>query len=158
MLTVDDPPVDDPTTDDTTTDSNTVKGSILATQTMTAIAYAMNIASSSISLTSPQSLWLIIGQFQLLMLLLISEAFIPRDIADYIMGMDYTMFSFGFINVKDWQLISNPIKHLSYPQSSYSLYFIGLESGSGLVNILSLLFTILLITLLHLLILVLYRL
>ena len=45
---------------------------------------------------SPQKLWVVLGQFQMFILLLLTSAYVPKNVADYLLGMDYAMFSFQF--------------------------------------------------------------
>lgn len=114
----------------------------MATIAITSLAYAMNIASASISMTSPQSIWLVMGQFQLLMLLLLSDAYIPKDVETYILGMDYTLFSFNFLKIKEWKFPSKIYEYFDYDQSKADLILVGFSSGSAIINILSILITL----------------
>ena len=77
--------------------SQQVKNAILATQIILAFTFITCLVSSIVSMSYTKFIWIIIGQFQLLMYLLLTKAYIPKLIADYIVGIDYIMFSFNFI-------------------------------------------------------------
>jgi len=124
---------------------------------MTSLAYGINLASSLLSLTSPQSIWLIIGQFQLLMLLLLTGAYIPKFVADYLAGMDYTLFSFSFLKTDKWNFLLYFKSWFDYKQENVMLDFIGIKSGSTLINNLSLIFMFIIMMLLHAFVLAIYK-
>ena len=52
----------------------------------------------------PETIWMIVNQFQLMMLIPLTGAFIPDDIVNYISGGSFTNFNFNFI-----PLISAPV-------------------------------------------------
>lgn len=76
---------------------------------------------------------MIMGHFQLLIVLLKSDAYIPKSIADYVIGMDFSFFSFSFLHTEKWILYFMD-KELDYQQSDSKLKFMGLDSGSSTVN------------------------
>jgi hypothetical protein len=105
---------------------------------------------SALRLSSPQSLYFIVNQLQLLMLLPLTGAFIPKDIIDFFVGMSFSNFNFDFIPVDKIPIFSHIFEKLGYDHDSEYLKDIGVESGSTLVNNLSLIFIYILLAFCHL--------
>ena len=130
--------------------SSAAEASTVSTVTLTSIGMASVIATSIISLTSPQGIWISINEFQLLLLLLLTGAYFPSNISYYLTGVSFSSFSFNFIPVikspgpnylKSW---------LDFNLNNDYLSDIGLNSGSSIINNFSLFTTILLQIGLHL--------
>lgn len=83
-----------------------------------------------------------INQLQLMMLLPLTGAFIPEEIIDYLAGMDFFLIDFSFIPVKKLPFFTAVVSKFDTEQSNGYLDSIGLNSGSTLVNNLSLLATV----------------
>ena len=116
---------------------------------MTSVVTTLAFASS------PQSLWLMVNQFQLLLLLPICGAEVPKDIQDYLAGMDFALFNFGFLPYKDLWVSRKISEYLHRDQNNEYLDTIGLESSSAIVNQLPLIYTILVLVFFHLCLLIL---
>ena len=111
--------------------SSAAEASTVSTVTLTSIGMASVIATSIISLTSPQGIWISINEFQLLLLLLLTGAYFPSNISYYLTGVSFSSFSFNFIPVikspgpnylKSW---------LDFNLNNDYLSDIGLNSGSS---------------------------
>ena len=61
------------------------------------VAVGTGIVISIINMTSPAGIWPIINLFQMLMLLILTGAFIPEMIKSYLIGMNFVLFNFNFI-------------------------------------------------------------
>ena len=90
-------------------------------------------------------------------MLLLTGAFLPHKVVDYIKRKSFASFSFNFIPIKDIPGVRILIDWIEFDQPVESLIDVGLESGSSRPNILSLLFILLLILILHLVLIVIPR-
>ena len=91
---------------------------------------------------------IIMSQFQMLILLLTSGAYIPKSIGDYFVGMEYALISLNVDYKKQWP-ISIFVNWIDYRQSNSMLQFIGLKSGSTAINLLLIFGVLLLIVIFH---------
>jgi hypothetical protein len=107
------------------------------------------------SLSSPLFLWAILGQFQLLILLPLTTAYIHPDVIDYFKGFDFALLSMSYIPNIDISLFG--LGTIDYDQNDAYLNDIGLESGSALVNISSMISFALVIIPIHIAILTVYK-
>jgi len=80
-------------------------------------------------------MWAMINQLQLLLLLLITGAYLPKDIRDYISGMEFSMFSLSFLSIKSIQIVEYSIGWIDFDQSNHRIGGSGIESGIGNINI-----------------------
>ena len=104
------------------------------------------------SLSSPAALWLIINQLQLLMLLLLTGAYIPTDIVKHLCSSQFSTFSFSFIPFNQVPGVEAATEWTHFEQQDHYLDEMGLESGSSLNNNFSLFVTVTVIVPLHLLV------
>lgn len=86
------------------------------------------------SLSSPQTIWAIINQFQLLLLLPLTGAFVPQEVVEYLKGMKFVILNFNFVPLSDLSLLSKLYSYFSLPQKVEYLQEIDIESGSTLLN------------------------
>jgi len=100
-------------------------------------------------MSSPQALWIMVNQFQLLMLLPLTDVFVPKDIEDYFTGMSFLSFDFNFIPFSATPLLNSMFSYFGFEQEDEYLKEIGIEYGSSILNQSSLVFMILLLMLLH---------
>ena len=77
--------------------TNEVKANTYSTQAVMAVGVAFWSVSSFMSFSSPQAIWMIANQFQLMLLLPLTGAFIPEDVVNYFTGGSFTNFNFDFI-------------------------------------------------------------
>ena len=111
---------------------------------------------SLLTMSSPQSMWFMVNQFQLLVLLPLTGAFIPQDLVDFFSGMSFVNFNFDFIPVVEVPPFSYLKERLGFDHSDSYLKDLGVNSGSTLVNTLSLIFMLFVYTIFHLLTLIYY--
>jgi hypothetical protein len=133
----------------TTETTEEVEGIAYATQSVMAAVFVTGVALSVLSMSSPQSIWFIINQLQLLMLLPLTGAFIPQDVVDYFKAMSFSNFDFDFLSVDKIPVFSHISGVFGYDHDSEYLRDIDVESGSTLVNILGLIFIYMLLVLCH---------
>ena len=105
----------------------------------------ISAAVSVWNLSAPQGLWMTLNQFQLILLLLLTNSQIPTKVVDYLSGMKSTTWSFNIIPFKDIPGISSLINLIDCPLNSSELNYFGLMSGSTLVNNFSLLWLLMII-------------
>ena len=96
------------TTTDTSTTSSTfvqnnevsedVKASRSVSQAMIGIGMSAGVLASIAGTSSPQSFWGLMNQFQMVLLLNLIGANLPKDVKDYLEGMEFTMFSLDFLS------------------------------------------------------------
>jgi len=100
------------------------------TQAVVAIGISLVIGASLLSMSSPNSLFSLINQFQLFILLPMIPNYFPVRLSDFILGMDFALLSFDFIPT-DWVPFIREIKKwIKYPQVDGYYNEIGLSSGS----------------------------
>ena len=90
-----------------------------------------------------------INQFQILILLPLMFGNFNTKVRNYIMSMDAALFSFSFISIQDW-IPNELIDAFDFHQSNEYLDFLGAESGSTIVNNLSLFFILFVWMIIHL--------
>ena len=130
------------------------------TTAMQAAAIASMVLATStaiINLSSPSGLWLVFNQYKLLLLLLLTGAYFPEPIVEFITGMNFTLFSFDFLASENTSILKEAINSINKLRSwSYSkqgnpfLLKMGLESSSCFYNTFITLLILLLIVLFHL--------
>ena len=96
------------------------------------------VGASIINSASLQSAWSILGQFQLFMLLPLTKVYLPKDLIDYCIGMQYTMFSMNFISLYNMFGISEIQKYFNIDQPNSYLANLNMNSGSTVSNLISL--------------------
>ena len=111
---------------------------------------AIAIAISFLNMSSPIGVWSIINQFQMFMLLILTGAFIPEIIRQYLAGMDFVSLNFDFIPFIDVIYISDLYLWMKFDQTNHNLEDIGLDYGSTVVNNISFLVILLIFIILHL--------
>ena len=120
-----------------------------ATQTAASVGVASSVVSSSVSGGSPQGAWAMINQLQILILLPLMIDNFNSKVRDYILSMDFALFSFDFISLNG--LIPHDSKKaLNFDQQNEYLGIMGLESGSALKNNFGLLLMITILAFFHL--------
>ena len=101
------------------------------------------VAISIIGLTSPIGVWSIINLFQVLILLILSGAFIPLTVKQYLLGMDFVLFNFDFIPVNKIPFIDALYEWMNFKQQNQNLRDIEVEYGSTFINNISFVFLLL---------------
>jgi hypothetical protein len=130
--------------------STAVDNTAIVVQSLTGLAALLVIGCSFVNPSAISSLWSVIGQLQILMLLILAGSYIPVNVVDYISASNFASFSLIFMNIQNIDGAKSLIDELDYPQSSTLLKKIGLESGSTFVNVFCLIGFFCIIIVLHL--------
>lgn len=138
--------------------SDGAKSVIYSTQALFALGLLIIIPAIILSSTSPQSIWLMVGQFQLLMLLPMTGAYMPDDIVQYWAGMDFTLVSMSFLSLSNIPGFAQFIDVFGFDQEDWYLRKIDIESGNTFVNLLPLVVTAVLLGMFHALVAVVHKL
>jgi hypothetical protein len=107
------------------------------TYATTAIIGAISVVSVGFSmcgLSTPQGVWMTLKQFQLILLILLTGAYIPTSIVDYLSSLKATTCSFNFIPFKDIPYLDKLVEFLDSELFFKELDHFGLFSGSAFVN------------------------
>ena len=129
--------------------SEKVRNARTSTQITIGACMAMAALISVVKMASPIGMWSIVNQFQMLLLLLLTRAFIPDKIREYLLGMDFTLMNFNFIPLNEVPMISIPYDWIEYEQYDTNLQDIGVENGSTAANNLSFIVMIMMFIILH---------
>ena len=139
------------------TDLQTSTSSSIVTNSVVGVAAGASMAFSFWNLSTPQGLWITMNQFQLILLLLLTNSHIPKSIVDYLSGLKATTWSMNFIPFKDIPGIKWIVDSLDHNLENKNLDYFGIFSGSTFANNLSLIWVILIILVLHLLYLLIFK-
>ena len=107
---------------------------------------------------STTSLWSMINQAQMFLLLLLTRAFIPLDVQNVILGVKFTMNIAPYFDFYKIRFIRSISEEFDFKLSNQSLELLGIKSDSSIFNIYPVIILALLIIPIHLLILLLYKL
>ena len=121
-----------------------------ATQSTMGTSMGVAAAISLMNMSSPIGIWTIVNQFQMFMLLLLTGAFIPETVRQYLSGMDFVSLNFDFIPFIEVPLISDLYLWMKFEQTNDDLGDIGLDDGSTVVNNISFLVILLIFVTIHL--------
>ena len=94
----------------------------------------LSLLISVLSLSSPSGIWTVISIYQVLMLLLLTGAYFPKLITDFMSGLSFTMFSFNFVPVLNLSIMKKVSNWLDYNLDDDYLKTIGMKSGSTFIN------------------------
>ena len=111
-----------------------IKNAQIATQAMIGISMSVAISISMINFSSPVGIWSLINLFQMLMLLILTGAFIPETVREYMSGMDFVVFNFDFIPFIKIPPISDLYSWMKFGQNNGNLQDIGVDDGSTFIN------------------------
>ena len=121
-----------------------------ATQSTMGTSMGVAAAISLMNMSSPIGVWSIVNQFQMFMLLLLTGAFIPETVRQYLSGMDFVSLNFDFIPFIEVPLISDLYIWMKFEQTNDDLSDVGLDDGSTVVNNISFLVILLIFITIHL--------
>ena len=110
------------------------------------------VASNIVSPSSLSSIWLMIHQVQLFLLLLITGAFIPIDVIKVITGVNYLINPFRFIPFEKVILFSPLTDNFNFPLSNSMYEPLKIESDSTIYNTFSFFICLLIAGTIHLLV------
>ena len=125
---------------------------VLITYIVLALYIVVAILISIINKRSPIGMWSLINQFQLLMLLLLAGAYMPKTVRQYLSSMDIVLFNLDFIPISRLPLISNLYDYMRFEQNNENMSDFGIDYGSTLVNNISFLFCMLLLIIAYILV------
>ena len=126
-----------------------IKNAQITTQAMIGTIMAIALANSAVNLSSPIGIWSIVNLFQMLMLLILTGAFIPTTVKEYLSGMNFVLLNFDFIPFIDVPLVSDLYQWMKFGQKNDNLKDIGVDNGSTTVNNISFLAIILILAIMH---------
>jgi len=118
----------------------------------------MVIASSAavINITSPSGLWIVFNQYQFLLLLLITGAYFPVEVVKLLTGMNFTLFSFNFLDPLYKDYLNNGRSWNYFNQEHKYLGEMGFDSEGSFYNLFTLILIFFLIAIAHLVYLLLF--
>ena len=122
------------------------------TQVVVGAGIAVNVVASSFSAGSPNSVFALINQLQLFIILMAIKTKIPLAIRQYIASYDFVILNFSFSPVPEWPLFNAPLKYMGGKEPYEIQENCGLEYRSGFLNIYALLLATSVIVIIHLII------
>ena len=105
------------------------------------------------SLSSPQGLWISVNQLQLILLLLLTGAYFPKQVVDYLESLKFALMSFTFIKFEDFLIFKDTIGYINFEIKTPDLKHFDINSGCTFHNSFSFTCIIVLIMMLHLVVL-----
>ena len=111
-----------------------VKNSQTLTQATIGVTAGVIAASSIMNMSSPVGIWCIVKHFQMLMLLILTRAFLPIKIREYLLGMNVVLMNFDFISLLKIPFIYQFYTWINFKQKDNDLKDIGIENGSTFIN------------------------
>ena len=102
--------------------------------TAVGIVFVMSTISKAISLTSFASLWLLINQIQIIVLLIVSQIYLPKYVVSVILSNKIMINLFHYIPLNLISIYNITFGRFDSTQVNSGLSLIGLDSGSALVN------------------------
>ena len=113
---------------------------------------------SLLNLSSMASLWAMINQVQMFLLLLLTRAYIPLDLQNIITGAKFTLNIASYINFQSFGFSGSIFGEFDFGLSDQSLDSLNIKSNSSLFNISPTIILALMIIPIHLLVAILYKL
>ena len=117
--------------------SQSTENAQVATTAMAGAGLSFAFISSFANTSSPQTFWMTLKQFQLILLTLLTSAYIPTKIVKFLSGMKSSTCSFSFIPFDKIPGIDKIIDWLGINLRYNKLDHFGIESGSSFVNVFS---------------------
>ena len=114
--------------------SDDVQNAQTTTQAMIGATMAIAMFLSILNMTSPAGVWLILGLYQMLMLLILTRAFIPEVVRQYLTGMNFALMNFNFIPYIRIPFIYEAHEWIKFEQNSEDMKDIAISDGSTIIN------------------------
>ena len=130
----------------------------LVTEIVILSVILLNFIGAMASLSSLHSIWSMINQYQLYLILPLVGWYMDQSVINYINDFQFLTFNLSFIPISDLGIFTKMYNFLTFPQANASLMSLGLNSGSTLINYLSVVMLTLLFIIFHLLFLLLNKL
>ena len=118
-------------------------------QAIAGTSAGLSVASSMLNGGSISGAFSVFNQFQLFILLPLIPKHFPEKVTNYILGLDFAMFSFDFIPHEDIPFFDTLTSWIEFPQKDGYLNEIGMNSGSTFINYVPIMWFILLLVLIH---------
>ncbi|CAI2387820.1 unnamed protein product [Moneuplotes crassus] len=125
--------------------------SLSSTSNKVASGFSTGVATSTalLNLSAPTAVWALANQLQILLTLVLTGAYLPTKIEDYISGQTFASFNFDFIPVFDIPVVKIPLEALDFNHTDIKMKTVGVVSGSSFVNNIGFLITILALIFCH---------
>ena len=136
--------------------SQSITNAQIVTNVMIGSAMILGVFFSIVNMTSPVGIWSLVNQFQILILLLLTGAFIPKSIRQYLSGFEFLSLKFDFIPLNKIPLVSKLYVMMKFEQNKDELKDVGLDFESTIINNIVLLVILLLFILAHIPVVLLY--
>lgn len=134
-----------------------IEASAILTQSAIGTGVAASVTSSFLSSSSSQSVWSLINQFQLFLLLNLIGANLHQHVKDYLVGMEFSTFSFSFLSFDSINFIDEFYNYFACEEEDEDYVLVGIEYTCTFINHLQF-FLILLGTLcMHVIVIMLYK-
>ena len=137
--------------------STKTKNAQTTTQVTAGITVGIIITLSIVNMSSPTGLWIVVNLFQMLMLLILTGAFIPKTLRQYLTGMKFALLNFNFIPYIRIPFIYEAHEWIKFEQNSEDMKDVGISDGSTIVNNVSFLTTLLVFIFMHIPIVLIYN-
>ena len=125
---------------------------VIAVASVTATV-AISTAFSAWSLSSPQGLWITVNQLQLILLLLLSGAYFPEEVIEFLESLKFALMSFNFIKFENLLVLKDAIAYMTFKVKTQVITHFDINSGCTFHNTFSFTCIIVIIMILHLIIL-----
>ena len=129
--------------------SETAKSLSTANQVVMGAVALISVGLSLTNISSMASLWSVINQMQILFLLFLTGAFIPKDIEGIITGLGICLNPFSYLQQKSKANYSFASNYFDFGLENKNLEKFGIKSDSAIVNLTSFLLSIIIIWILH---------
>ena len=115
--------------------SDAAKALSITIVSMLGISFWTVTVASFMNPTSTASLWSMINQAQLLLLLLLTGAFIPIDVKNVILGSKFALNFATYFDFLNFKFMGSIINVFEFELSNQSLQLLGINSDSSIFNI-----------------------
>ena len=95
--------------------SKLINDAVIASKATMAVGFAASLAS-------PQGAWSMINQFQVLMLMPLTNSYFPSDIIQYLTGMELSIFSFNFVSLSKLPILRDFCGFFDFEQTDEYIY------------------------------------
>ena len=134
------------------TTSETAKALSKTTMSVVIVIIGIVVLTSIVNTTSIANLWMTINQLQLFLLLLLTRAYIPKDVQIVIEGCDFASNIYEYFSIHKLSIFQSFLRKFEFDLTNQSLEPLGINYDSTVANISSVLFFTFLMTLISLLI------
>ena len=111
-----------------------VQSAQTSTQATAGAAIGVAMTLSIVNMSSPVGIWLIVGLFQMLMLLILTGAFIPKTLREFFSGMNFALLNFDFLPYIKIPYINEFYEWIKFEHNNEKMKDLGINDGSTIVN------------------------